>query len=132
MNPYAKTLRKEATPTEKILWGSLRGRRFFDIKFRRQQKIGPYIVDFFCSDHKLIIEIDGTVHYVDGAQERDRARQDFLEAEGYRVVRFTTDDIQKSLPAVLETISLYLGLTPHPALSHLLPQGAKGLITQTE
>jgi len=58
----AKSLRKETTPAEQILWQHLRNRNLFDLKFRRQHPIGPYVVDFFCHEYKLIIEVDGGIH----------------------------------------------------------------------
>jgi very-short-patch-repair endonuclease len=87
----AKQLRREMTGPEKRLWSFLRDHRLRGLKFRRQQPIGPYVVDFFCSSAKLILEIDGESHADRG--EYDRARQSFLEKAGYRVLRISNDDV---------------------------------------
>jgi len=107
-NTFVKKLRVNETPTERILWQKLRDRRFCNIKFRRQHRIGPYIVDFYCSQHRLIIEIDGSVHFKDQHTiDRDKLRQLFLETKGFFILRFTTRDIQQSLHLVLEAIYTY-------------------------
>jgi very-short-patch-repair endonuclease len=105
---FAKTLRKEETPTEKRLWYYLRRKQLKEFKFRRQQPIGPYIVDFYCPAQKLVIEIDGGIHYTDDAQTPDKDRQDYLETQGLTVLRFTTDEIKYQINAVLDLVSLHL------------------------
>ncbi|MGC4030827.1 MAG: 16S rRNA (guanine(527)-N(7))-methyltransferase RsmG [Tepidisphaeraceae bacterium] len=97
----AKKLRREMTGPEKNVWAQLRNKRA-DLKFRRQQPIGSYVVDFFCSDAKLIVEIDGLSH--EFATEADTQRQAWLEQQGYRVVRFTNDDAVRDVEAVVQTI----------------------------
>lgn len=76
--------------------------------FRRQAPIGPYIVDFFCPAKRLIIELDGGHHNEDDAAARDRARQSWLEREGYRVIRFWNSEIKGDLTTVLERIYVEL------------------------
>src|SRR5215472_13417938 len=83
----ARELRAAATWSEELLWGQLRDRRFRGVKFRRQVVIGRFIADFLAPQYRLIVEVDGDVH-VD-QQERDEARQQYLEARGYRVLRFS-------------------------------------------
>src|SRR5690606_3592673 len=87
----AKQLRREMTGPEKKLWSLLRDHRLRGLKFRRQQPIGSYIVDFFCSSAKLIVELDGDSHADRG--EYDLTRQSFLENAGYRVLRISNDDV---------------------------------------
>ena len=96
----ARGLRRTATEAEKLLWGALRDRRLAGLKFRRQQSVGPYIVDFICLDRRLIIEADGGQH----TAEIDAPRTAYLENQGFRVVRFWNTDILQMLDVVLETI----------------------------
>jgi|SRR5580692_4520449 very-short-patch-repair endonuclease len=100
----AKELRENATEAEKTLWRFLRGKRMAHLRFRRQQTIGPYIVDFFCSAAKLVIELDGSQHGTDENIACDLARTKWLEARGYRVLRFWNVDFLKEKEAVLEGI----------------------------
>ena len=81
----ARQMRSEMTQPERELWTALRAKRFAGVKFTRQVVIGPYIADFVCRSRKLIIELDGATH--DDAS-RDVQRTAFLEAQGYRVLRF--------------------------------------------
>lgn len=99
----ARRLRRELTPAESILWEALRGRQLDGLKFRCQHPVGKFILDFYCPSVKLVIEVDGGIH--DQQQEYDQARTEKLEAFGYRVLRFTNDQVMKDLSAVLETIS---------------------------
>lgn len=101
---FRRDLRQRSTRAEQVLWTQLRHRRFFGLKFRRQHGIGPYIVDFFCHELHLVIEIDGDSHFVKGAAEYDRQRQDYLEGLRLRVVRFTNDDVLQNLEGVLNNL----------------------------
>jgi very-short-patch-repair endonuclease len=100
----AKDLRENATETEKQLWRCLRGKQMAHLRFRRQQTIGPYIVDFFCSAARLVIELDGGQHGIDKNAAYDFARTKWLEAKGYHVLRFWNLDFRKEREAVLERI----------------------------
>lgn len=99
----ARRLRRELTPAESILWQALRGRQLEGLKFRCQHPVGRFIVDFYCPSAKLVIEVDGGIH--DQQQAYDQARTEKLEAFGYRVLRFTNDQVMKDLSAVLEQIA---------------------------
>lgn len=88
-----RSLRNNATPAEQQLWGSLKGRGLCEFKFRRQHSIGPYIVDFYCPEKRLAVELDGAVHENELARERDRRRDAFLEQHGIRVLRFPNDAV---------------------------------------
>ena len=117
----ASALRRAETDAERSLWQHVRNRKLSGAKFRRQQPIGPYIVDFFCPEAKLIIELDGSHHDRDRQSEMDRCRTRFLVEVGYRILRFWNSDVQQNLAGVLHQIGLALD-TPHP---DPLPQGAR-------
>ncbi|MDB5734181.1 MAG: hypothetical protein JWN16_818 [Alphaproteobacteria bacterium] len=101
---FAKSLRTTATDAERILWSLLRTRQLGGLRFRRQQPIGPYIVDFFCPSAKLIVELDGSQHGTDQAVSNDGDRTRFLQARGYRVLRFWNTDLMKNRDSVLAAI----------------------------
>ena len=82
----ARELRQEMTPAEKILWDRLRSRRLNGLKFRRQQPLGPYIVDYYCPEFRLGIEIDGDIHDYQVQDDLERTR--CLETQCYEVIRF--------------------------------------------
>jgi very-short-patch-repair endonuclease len=86
----AKELRREMTPTEKILWNELRANKL-GVRFRRQQIIQGFIVDFYCHKAALVVEVDGDIH--DLQQEEDARREEALSALGLRIVRFKNDEV---------------------------------------
>jgi very-short-patch-repair endonuclease len=98
----SRALRREMTPAEKILWGRLRDRRFAGFKFRRQHVIGPYIVDFYCAQARLVLEIDGETHL--GRERPDQTRQSWLEGQGLKVVRFWNTEVYDDGDPVMEII----------------------------
>src|SRR6185369_5556095 len=102
MHERAKKLRREMTPAETILWKELRTNKLNDLHFRRQQIIDGYIVEFYCHQHSLIVEVDGEIH--DLQKESDADRQDYLIARGFRMIRFTNEEIGKDLKSVLKKI----------------------------
>src|SRR6056297_3338042 len=81
-------LRKEMTPAEVQLWKVLKGRKLNGRKFRRQQSLGPYIVDFYCPTESLVIELDGDVHNDELRREYDLKRQEYIQDLGMTVLRF--------------------------------------------
>ena len=110
----ARALRKEPTPAERKLWAYLRYDRL-GLRFRRQQPIGPFIVDFCCSARRLVIEIDGDSHAVQ--VEYDKARTTYLRKCGYTVIRFTNEDVHRRFDGVVEeTVRCCEELAPTPAL----------------
>ncbi len=121
----ARQLRKEQTPMEQWLWQLLRAKRFSGFKFRRQQTIGRYIVDFVCFAQKLIIELDGSQHA--DAQEEDAARDYWLRGEGFRVLRFWNNELQQQTDAVLEMIWNALQEFQEPPLPNPSPTRGEGL-----
>jgi very-short-patch-repair endonuclease len=106
----ARELRKKGTLAEKRLWQFLRNHKLNGLKFNRQFPIcfgdigkrSYYIVDFYCHQHKLIIELDGGIH--DLMEEQDQNRTEMLESFGFKVIRFRNSEIQNNLDLVLETI----------------------------
>ena len=98
----ARSLRAESTDAERRLWGALRARRLMGWRFRRQQPIGPYIVDFVCIERRLIVEVDGSQHRE--AIRYDTARDWFLCRRGFVVMRFWNSDVLTQTAAVLEKI----------------------------
>lgn len=89
----ARKLRVNMTDAERRLWHSLRGRRLSGFKFRRQYVVGEYILDFYCHDAKLAVELDGGGHAEPGAQDRDERRTEILRQQGIEVVRFWNHDV---------------------------------------
>ena len=102
----ARELRQELTPSEKILWEVLRGSKFHGAKFRRQHPIGKYILDFYCPQSKLAIELDGSVHR--GREGEDDWREKIVGTHGIRFLRFTNDDVENRLDDVLRKIALVI------------------------
>lgn len=107
----AREMRSEMTQPERELWIALRAKRFGGVKFTRQVVIDPYIADFVCRSRKLIIELDGATH---GDASRDDQRTAFLEAQGYRVIRFWNNDVMTNLDGVLGALSEALATAPLP------------------
>ncbi len=102
-----QTLRNNATPAEKKLWLHLRNSQVLNHKFRRQQGIGPYIVDFYCPKTKLAVELDGEIHSTNEAREYDRKRSEFLHDHGITTVRFRNEEVFNDVDSVLQTIAKY-------------------------
>ncbi len=98
LRAICRKLRRESTIPERILWGLLRNRQLGDLKFRRQQVIGRYVVDFYCDEVKLVIEVDGESHTY--TEAKDRARQRELESRGLNMIRFLNDDVLRDLEAM--------------------------------
>ena len=98
----ARELRRAMTPAEARLWQRLRHRQLAGYYFRRQHPIGRCITDFCCTRARLVVEVDGDVHA--GQEEYDAARTEWLEGQGYRVIRFTNSEVSRQLEAVLERI----------------------------
>jgi len=102
--PFAASMRAHATDAERILWASLRSGQIAGLRFRRQQPIGPYIVDFYCSAAKLIIELDGDQHGADRNVLYDKTRTRWLMDRGYRILRFPNGDVFKRRQFIVDSI----------------------------
>jgi very-short-patch-repair endonuclease len=119
---FAKRLRRNQTDAERVLWFRLRDRRLAGWKFKRQAPIDRYVVDFFCAEARLIIEIDGGQH--DRQRERDSDRTAALEATGYLVLRFWNNEVMQNTAGVLETVmSTVNRRDPNPLTPPLSPPG---------
>lgn len=119
---FARTLRGNLTEAERTLWKELRAHRFQDFKFRRQQPLGGYIVDFICFEKNLIIELDGGQHAE--VADYDRTRDAWLYERGYQVLRFWNNEVTGNLEGVLERVLMACGHLPSPPPP--LPQGERG------
>ena len=116
MFEVARDLRRDSTVGERVLWEALRGRRLDGRKFRRQQPLGPFVVDFFCAAERLVVELDGSVH--DSQQDLDAERQALIESTGLRFVRLSNDLVRTDLEAALRAISgVWAAQTPPLRLS---------------
>ena len=104
----ARRMRKQPTIAEKVLWNGLRNRLVKGYKFRRQHPIDRFIVDFYCREAGLVIEVDGSVHDSLEAREYDDARQQFLEHRGLTVLRFSNEQVVNDTKRVLDTISAFM------------------------
>lgn len=102
LKQFSRRLRQNATPPERMLWHLLRNRRLGGYKFRRQQPIGPFIVDFFCEAASLVVELDGRSH--DNRREQDRRRDEFLRGQGLRVLRIPNTQLLEVRSAVTELV----------------------------
>ena len=97
-----KELRSHATPAEAVLWKMLKGRNADGMKFRRQQGIGPYVLDFYCPELRLCVELDGSSH--DYKYEYDEQRTEFLQNQGIRVLRFSNEQVWQGIDFVVDEI----------------------------
>ena len=110
----AQQLRQNQTDAEKLLWQHLRNRNLSGYKFRRQAPIEPYIVDFLCFSHKLIVELDGGHHNEESQIIYDKKRSNFLESKGFVVLRFWNNQVLGEIEDVLNEILLCLQSSPSP------------------
>jgi len=134
MKEVARQFRKQPTKSEALLWEALRNRQLEARKFRRQHPIGPFVVDFLCSEERLIVEVDGPIH--ESQRSLDAQRQELLESLGFRFVRLSSDLVENDLPAALDTIRqaltplspLELGVGTEADIAPLFPRvrGAGG------
>jgi cyclase len=107
----AEVLRYNMTPAEELLWGHLKGQQL-GVKFRRQHPLGIYIADFYCHQHKLVIELDGSIHNRVDVAQNDIERQINLELDGIKVIRFTNDQVFNNLNKILEQITTQIKGSP--------------------
>ena len=114
----ARRLRRQQTDAERLLWFRLRDRRLDGWKFRRQFPVDRYVVDFFCADAHLVIELDGGQHAIQ--TDADAARTKKLEAMGYLVLRFWNNEVMRNIEGVLEEI-----MTAEPPHPDPLPYGER-------
>lgn len=111
LKPLARQKRKEPTEAEAKLWRCLRNRQLSEYKFRRQYSIERFIVDFYCAEAGLVLEIDGQIH--DYQHEEDKIRERFIESQGLRILRFNTEEVINCIDSVLQKILLALSSAPN-------------------
>lgn len=104
----AQQLRKKMTNTEALLWDVLRNRRFEGLKFRRQHPVSRFIVDFYCHEKRLVVEVDGSIHDEPEVKVRDANREVELQNLGLTIARFTNEEIENDITKVLERLRMKL------------------------
>jgi very-short-patch-repair endonuclease len=119
----AKQSRQAMTRAETLLWRYIKAHRIEGLGFRRQVPMGFYVADFVCHAAKLVVELDGEGHDFESRQRRDRARDVWFEAQGYRVLRFTNDQVLRNLEGVVTVIrdtaeAAMRGVPPSLSLPH--------------
>ncbi|MGE0351607.1 MAG: endonuclease domain-containing protein [Gemmatimonadales bacterium] len=108
----ARQLREAATPAERAVWELVRNRQMLGFKFRRQHPIGGFLVDFYCHELRLVLEIDGAVHAEPGRADLDRARSEWLAARGFRILRLANGEVNRA--NLLTMLGNLLNQTPSP------------------
>jgi very-short-patch-repair endonuclease len=113
MIDLARDLRQRETPAEDLLWEVLRDRKLANLKFRRQHPIPgtTYVVDFYCHQFQVVIEVDGGIHVIQ--MEADEERQAIIEEKSYRIIRFTNEQVLSDLVSVLHNIVNFTQPMPH-------------------
>ncbi len=101
---HAREMRKNPTEAEQLLWRALRGRNLSNLKFRRQQPMKGYILDFYCEAARLGVEADGEIHLGEQQKKYDQERTEYLAEYGIKIIRFTNDQIIKAMTEVLMSI----------------------------
>jgi len=119
----AKELRRSATDAERLLWKYLKARQLDGVKFRRQEQIGHFIVDFVCYEKGIIVEADGGQHAQE--KEKDEERTAWLNSQGFTVLRFWNNEILANIEGVVEVIRTHCDKVTTP-LPDPLPQGERG------
>ena len=118
----ARALRKQETWAEKLMWRWLRDRRFSDYKFRRQHPLGGYVLDFFCEEAELNIELDGSQHGFPGQRKHDETRERFLQSRGIKTLRFWNSHLRRNAQSIRDTIFHELqSRAPHPLPEYTRP-----------
>ena len=102
---YGRELRQDSTEAEKLLWAVLRNRKLNGLKFRRQHPLDKFIVDFYCNEKKLVVELDGNVHDEKANKEYDEARTAMLTGLNVIVLRFKNEEVITNMKDVLKKIS---------------------------
>jgi very-short-patch-repair endonuclease len=100
----AAELRRNMTKAEKLLWRELKSKKILGLTFRRQHPVNMFIADFYCHKARLVIEIDGSIHEVDGNKDKDQGREDEFEKFGITTIRFTNNEIYQKLDVVIKEI----------------------------
>ncbi len=126
LKEFCRQMRNVPTEAERLLWEALSGKKLEGYKFRRQHILGNYIADFICLKENLIIEVDGLIHQLPDTIVTDIERTTWLEEQGYKVIRFTNDEVVFRLNEVLDTIAVALAVTKVTSAEEAPPSGAGG------
>lgn len=131
LNEFAEKHRKNPTQAEEVMWSLLKSKKIENYKFRRQHIIGNFIADFVCLEYGLVIEIDGLIHQLPENQISDQARSQWLNEEGYEVIRFTNEEVIQHTEGVIEKILIALKNLPSRKEKSDLssPLGGQGAFT---
>ena len=108
----ARRLRKNMTPAEKKLWNELKNKKLSGYKFRRQHPVHLFIVDFYCHELELIIEVDGKYHDNTEQIKKDQERTELLKFQNLKLVRFTNDEVMNELKSVIEKLESFIKNNP--------------------
>lgn len=114
LKPLRKSLRRKQTDAERRIWNIVRNRKIRDLKFFRQYSIGQYILDFYCPETKLAIEIDGGQHNETCKQQADHNRTEYLRQKGITVLRFWNNEVLANPEGVYDTIVEKFNSSQHP------------------
>jgi very-short-patch-repair endonuclease len=104
MKPRRRELRNNTTTAEQVLWEHLRRKQIEGARFRRQYSIGAFVVDFYCPQLRLVIEVDGSIHEREDVRKKDQKRQKRIEDLKLRVIRFTNKEVMTDIQSVIHTI----------------------------
>jgi very-short-patch-repair endonuclease len=104
LKKYSRDLRKDMTFAERLLWEKIRRKQLKDHQFYRQKILGNYIVDFYCAKANLVVEVDGSQHYLEEGRKKDKKRDDYLNKLGLKVLRFSNREVTMDLESVVKDI----------------------------
>ncbi len=113
--PAARNLRRRMTKSEALLWSRLRDRGLNGWKLRRQHPVGPYVLDFYCPELRIAIEVDGGIHEASDHPQRDASRQEVIESLGIRFIRISSADVERDIDAVIAMLESALAPSPLPS-----------------
>ena len=112
----ARTLRKNMTDSERLLWSRIRRKQLRGFQFYRQKTVGNYIVDFYCPSAKIIIEVDGSQHFEEQRRKKDRIRDAYLSKLGFEILRFPNWEVMRNVDDIVEDIYRHLPMTESPSV----------------
>ena len=104
LKQHSRELRNNLTDAERSLWSKLRRKQLNGVQFYRQRIIGDYIVDFYCHQAKIVVEVDGSQHYSQDMMERDRKRDEYMKSSGLMVLRFSDAEVLENIEGVVQRI----------------------------
>jgi very-short-patch-repair endonuclease len=112
----ARTLRKNMTDSERLLWSRIRRKQLKGYQFYRQKTVGNYIVDFYCPSARIVVEVDGSQHFEELGRKKDKIRDTYLTKLGFEVLRFPNWEVIENIDEVVEDIYRQLPPTQSPSV----------------